>query len=117
MFFPGETITHRFIIPFHVNEIDHVIISYMQNEAIILEKRITSGDTDHMYDVTTGENSSNYITCIEYQLSQGEALLFNDEMDFTMQINVYSMGGTRHTSHLLKNSSGIQYYKEVMSHE
>ena len=43
MFFPGETITHSFVIPFAANEIDHVILSYKQNGAIILEKTITSG--------------------------------------------------------------------------
>ena len=107
MFFPGETITHRFVIPFAANEIDKVIFSYKQKEAIMFEKTITSGfivEEEH-------------ITSIEFQLTQGEGLLFSDDVPFTVQVNVYTKVGTRHTSHELNSSSGVQYLREVINPE
>ena len=108
MFFPGETITHRFIIPFAKGEIDHVVITYKQKDQISLEKTITSNSEDMSED-------SAFSTKIEYTLSQQESLGFEDDVPFTMQVNVYSVGGSRHASHELKSSSGIQYYREVMT--
>lgn len=112
MFFPGETITHRFIIPFDPNEIDHVVISYKQNEAIIFEKTITSGFEEISKDTTS----------LSFTFTQDEGLLFADNSPFTMQCNVFTKetdgakGGTRHTSHEMSSSSGIQYLREVMRH-
>lgn len=104
MFFPGETITHRFVIPFAANEIDKVILSYKQNEAIIFEKTIDSG--------FTAEDT--HITSLEFQLTQLEGLLFSDDVPFTIQANVITKAGTRHTSHEMSSSSGIQYLREVI---
>ena len=105
MFFPGETITHRFIIPFSKADVDYVVISYKQNEQVMLEKTITS-------DQITKETE---LSCrIEYELKQIESLLFDDNMPFTMQLNVYSTSGTRHTSYELSERNGIQYFREVM---
>lgn len=107
MFFPGETITHRFVIPFSKADIDYVVISYKQNEQIMLEKTITS-------DLILKDTET---TCvIEYDLSQTESLSFDDDLPFSMQLNVYSLNGTRHTSYELKESNGIQYFREVMQH-
>ncbi len=107
MFFPGETITHRFVIPFAANEIDKVIFSYKQKEAIMFEKTIKNGF------IVEGEN----ITSVEFALTQGEGLLFADDAPFTVQVNVYTKQGTRHTSYELNSSSGIQYLREVISPE
>ena len=107
MFFPGETITHRFVVPFAANEIDKAIFSYKQKEAIMFEKIITEGfirEEDH-------------ITSIEFQLSQGEGLLFADDAPFTVQVNIYTKVGTRHTSHEMGSSSGVQYLREVVNPE
>lgn len=105
MFFPGETITHSFVIPFTANEIDHVILSYKQNGAIILEKTITSGF----------EAEEAHVTKFDYHLTQNESLLFEDNLTFTIQCNVYTVGGTRHASQEMTSSSGIQYLREVMT--
>lgn len=107
MFFPGETITHRFVIPFAAKEIDKVIFSYKQKEAIMFEKTITDNF----------EKVEDHITNVEFQLSQGEGLLFADDAPFTVQVNVYTKGGTRHTSHELSSSSGVQYLREVIGPE
>lgn len=107
MFFPGETITHRFVIPFAANEIDKVIFSYKQKEAIMYEKVVTEGF----------EAEEEHVTSIEFQLTQGEGLLFSDDAPFTVQVNVYTKVGTRHTSHEMSSSSGVQYLREVMAPE
>ena len=107
MFFPGETITHRFVIPFAVNEIDKVILSYKQKEAIIFEKTLYSG--------FVAEEPS--VTSVEFQLTQGEGLLFLDDAPFTVQVNVVTKQNTRHTSHELSSSSGVQYLREVLNPE
>lgn len=104
MFFPGETITHRFVIPFAAGEIDHVVLSYKQKEAIILEKTITSG-----FEKETQNSCS-----ISYEFTQLESLLFSDNVPFTIQCNVYTKANTRHTSFEMKSSNGIQYLREVM---
>jgi len=107
MFFPGETITHRFVVPFAANEIDKVIISYKQKEAIMFEKTLTSGFV----------KEDQHITSVEFQLTQGEGLLFADDTPFTVQVNVYTIVGTRHTSHEMNSSSGVQYLREVIAPE
>ena len=107
MFFPGETITHRFIIPFAANEIDKVIVSYKQNEAVMFEKIVNTGFTEQ-------DQGS---TLVEFQLSQGEGLLFADDTPFTVQLNVFTSVGTRHTSHVLSSSSGVQYMRDVIKPE
>ena len=107
MFFPGETVTHHFVIPFAANEIDKIIFSYKQKEAIMFEKTLTNGFTSE------GES----ITSVEFALTQGEGLLFADDAPFTIQVNVYTKQGTRHTSHELSSSSGVQYLREVMNPE
>lgn len=104
MFFPGETITHVFIIPFNINEIDHVVLSYKQNGAIMFEKTVTSGFE---------EDSSNS-TKISFPFSQSESLLFEDNSDFTIQCNVYTTSGSRHTSHEMSSNNGIQYLRDVL---
>ena len=105
MFFPGETITHVFVIPFTSNEIDHVVLSYKQNGAIMFEKKVTSGF----------EADSSNTTRISYPLNQSESLLFEDDSPFTIQCNVYTLGGTRHTSYEMSSESGIQYLRDVLS--
>ena len=105
MFFPGETITHVFVIPFTANEIDHIVLSYKQNGAIMFEKKVTSGF----------EADSSSTTKISYPLGQSESLLFEDDSPFTIQCNVYTLGGTRHTSYEMSSESGIQYLRDVLS--
>jgi len=116
MFHPGETITHRFIIPFAVGEIDYVIVSYKQNDHIILEKKVTS---DQIEDIPETRN----LSIVQYELTQTESLQFEDwrnedcNNSYTMQLNVYTTSGTRHVSNVLKEQNGIQYHREVMTHD
>lgn len=107
MFFPGETITHKFFVPFNHNEIVKAIVTYKQNDQIILEKTITSGFQSEEEDKSS----------FEYSLSQPESLCFQDNSRFTIQLNVYAAGGSRHASYELRGDSGIQYLREVITNE
>ena len=104
MFFPGETITHKFIVPFSKSEIDHAVISYKQNGGIVFEVTIT-----------TFEKVENSKCSVTYNFTQEDSLLFEDDMPFTIQCNIYTKQGTRHTSHEMSSSSGVQYLREVMT--
>ena len=107
MFFPGETVTNRFIIPFAQDEVGKVVVTYKQNDQIILEKTITSGFT----------NEENQKCSFDYVFSQPESLAFQDNSDFSIQLNVYTKSGTRHTSYEMRGVNGAQYLREVITNE
>ena len=104
MFFPGETVLHTFVIPFSSKDVAQVVVSYKQNEAIIMEKSVTGGFKPD------GDN----VCSVEIEFTQQDSLLFSDNAAYTIQINVYTSEGTRHTSHEMKSSSGIQYLRDFM---
>ena len=67
--------------------------------------------------ITSGfEEDAQNITKFSYSFSQQDSLLFEDDAPFTIQLNVFTEGGTRHTSHLLNGNNGIQYLRDVMTH-
>ena len=106
MFSPGETVAHQFIIPFVANEISKVVVSYKQDDDIVLEKTITSGFKKHEVSAKT-----EFIVT----LSQQESLLFNEIKDLYIQLNVYTKEGARATSTPIRSANGYQFYKEVIS--
>ena len=105
MFFPGETVTHRFVIPFNANDIDHVVLSYKQNDIIVFEKTITSGF----------ESEGTNLTSFSFTFTQSEGLSFFDNASFTIQCNVFTVSGSRHASYEIKGNNGVQYLREVMN--
>lgn len=110
MFFPGETITHRFVIPFNYNEVDKVILTYKQSGAIVFEKILTTG-----FEQVDPENPAACV--VSFSFTQSEGLLFEDNNAFTVQVNVYTKAGTRHTSHETSSSTGVQYVREIIKGE
>lgn len=110
MFNPGETVCHQFIIPFVGDEISKVIVSYKQDGDIMFEKTITSG----FEEIEPGK------TKFLVLFSQAESLLFKDNFDFSVQVNVLiGLGGniSRLSSKELHGKNGIQYHREVISSE
>ena len=105
MFIPGETITHEFTIPFADDEISKVIVTYKQNNKIILTKPISSG----FEQVTQAK------TKITVLLSQQESLLFSDKDDYFIQLNVFTNEGARAASAEFRGSTGHQHYKKVIT--
>jgi len=105
MFHPGETVTHTFTIPFIVSEVSEIVVTYKQNDHIILKKTITSGFEEAGADKTK----------IVIAFSQQESLLFAEKRPFTIQLNVCTVDGTRCTSKEIKSETGVQHHKEVMT--
>lgn len=114
MFYPGETIVQSFIVPFLQSDIDKAIVSYKQNDHIVLEKEATS---TQIYDDT----DPNDPVPVEFSelvivISQEESLLFENDMSYEIQINIFSMGN-RQTSEPIKDTTGRQFYREVYTYE
>lgn len=117
MFHPGETVVHSFIIPFVTSTISQIIVSYRQNDHIILERIITSA----MLNLNLqggGGALQNFedpaMTKFKIELTQEESLLFNDNEKFYIQLNVYTEAGSRHASCEIDSTSGIQHIREVI---
>lgn len=105
MFAPGETIAQEFTIPFADTELKEVVFTYKQNNKVILTKHITSGF----------EKITEVSTRITIILSQQESLLFDEKNDYTIQLNVYTLRGSRAASTELKGSNAAQHYKDVIN--
>ena len=105
MFHPGETISHVFTIPFVAVEVSKVIVTYKQNDHIILTKSITSEMIDPVDPVTCK---------FTVAFNQEESLLFEEYKDFRIQLNVTTTTGSRATSKEIKSVNGPQHYKEVI---
>ncbi len=106
MFHPGETVCHQFIIPFVAVELSKVIITYKQDDHIILVKELTSGFEKY-------ETKAQSIISVTF--SQEESLLFDDFHDYRIQLNVFTKEGARAASCEIKQSTGVQHYKEVIT--
>ena len=104
MFIPGETVVHEFIIPFMNSDLSKVIVSYKQDNRIVLTKTISS--------FTAISSTESKITIA---FSQQESLLFSDDIDYTIQLNVFTLRGTRAACTEFKSSTGKQHYKKVIS--
>lgn len=105
MFIPGETVAHEFIIPFISSEVIEVLVTYKQNDRVVLKKTITSNFEE------VPENK----TKITIALSQQESLLFDDKNDAEIQLNVMCQNGTRAACKEFKVSTGKQHYRQVIS--
>lgn len=107
MFHPGETVSHTFIIPFIADELSKVVVTYKQNDHVIITKQITSGF----------EPYQTVKTQVVVPFTQSESLLFEDNKFYSIQLNVITVSGARATSNEIKGQSGVQHYKEVIPSE
>ena len=106
MFNPGETVIHRFTVPFVKEELTKVIVTYKNRDDVFFEKTITSGFQD-------GENEDE--TIFDVELSQSESLLFREYYPYKIQLNVYTRFGSRLASAEIPGKTGPQHYREVIS--
>lgn len=107
MFQPGETVSHQFIIPFVSVEIAKIIVSYKQNDHIVLERTVTSDQ------IGRGETKAESTFVVDF--TETESLLFDDNSDCYAQLNVLLLKGTRCVSKEIKISTGTQHIREVIS--
>lgn len=114
MFLPGETIIHEFKLPVIPKEVSKIVVTYEQNDRIVLVKTISASNV-----LADGKTSK-----VQCKLTQAESLLFEspevnrfnkNSVPFTVQVNIYTKTGTRLTSIPASGSTGIQHYREVVS--
>ena len=104
MFIPGETITHQFIIPFVRSDLEKIIVSYRQDDDVILIKTVYPGQVEDM-----GSKGKFAVT-----LSQEESLLFDDAKNYFIQLNVLMRNSARCASVEIKGTNGIQHIEEAV---
>ena len=109
MFIPGETIRHGFIVPFVANEIEQAVITYKQNDRVVYEKTVSATSEDSMIE-SLDENRSR----ISFDFTQSASLLFDDNLPFTAQVNIYTVFHSRHTSKPVSSASGSQYHRKIL---
>ena len=104
MFFAGETISHIFTIPFLPEEVSRILVTYKQNNRIVLVKSITS----EAIEIVDGEST------FAVTLSQKESLLFKTNEFVKIQLNVYTTTAARCVSEELTTFIGVQHINEVI---
>ena len=114
MFNPGETVQHKFVIPFAAREVAKVIVTYKQYDHVVLVKTITSGITPTQNDQGQDNPAESQF---DYVLTQEESLMFAENSEVKIQLNVYTTSGSRATSKELRSSNEVQHYKEVIRNE
>ena len=108
MFIPGETIVHKFYIPFVRNDIKRIIVSYREKNHIILEK--------YVYDNQVTNESQGASASFVVTLSQQESLLFSDDYSFKVQLNVFLKDNTTRCASLeMDGATGLQHIREVVN--
>lgn len=115
MFLPGETVVHEFIVPISYSQIQKVIVTYEQNDHIVLEKTLAPAN---VLDDPEGSR-------INYTLTQEESLLFASPIErrclseqsvpYKVQLNIYTKGGARAVSVPIEGRTGVQHVREVMT--
>jgi hypothetical protein len=99
---PYETAIHEFLVPVPAQELEKTIVSYRQNDVILIEKTVTGGTE---YDETS--------SLISVGLSQEETALAVDRLSIQIQLNVITTEGRRIVSDPIMIRGGEQYHKEV----
>ena len=93
-FHPGETFVVNFVIPFEKYDVKAVLLSFRNQDRIVYEAMSTSI-------VPAKDSEGNVIpgkVRVGYLFSQAESLMFEENMDYTMQLNVYGFNSSRITS-------------------
>ena len=112
MFYPGEIVVQTFTVPFYINDIQSAVVSYKQNGNIILEKEATSEAIMEESDDPNEEPFETGESLLTVELSEKDTLLFKDNTEFTMQVNIFSLGA-RQTSNPIKDRCGEQYLRDL----
>ena len=106
VFIPGETISHKFVVPFQSGSVTKIIVTYRQDNHVILEKIVYPGQVESL---PAGNGQFTVL------LSQEESLLFDDDKLFYVQINAILTNNTRCTSAEIKGTNLKQHIREVVS--
>lgn len=108
MLIPGETAVHYFTMPFELSDVSEIIVTYKQRGYIVLEKVITASSQDVTFSVDDNK------TVFYFRLTQEESLLFEDEEDYSVQLNVKMQNTNRVASYPVFARTGPQYKRQVI---
>lgn len=103
-FHPGETFVVNFILPFHPYDVKAVIMSFRDRDRVVYENIATSfaGEGNDEVDVDGKTVIEKQRTRVGYLISQSESLLFKENHDYVMQLNVYGPNSSRISSKEIK---------------
>ena len=107
MFIPGETVIHRFNLPFPNEGITRVYVTYKQQNRVILSKTVFAGEVK--------KASSGTTSYFSVTLSQEESLLFRNDINYTIQLNVMFSSGARCASVEMDGTNGVQHIRKVVT--
>ena len=96
----GCTCTNRFTIPYNADTIDCLSVTYTQNRRVVLKKRLPD---------CAFENG-----CVCVNLSQEDALLFNEQTIVRIQLKVKLTDGTVTKSNIIEVTTDEVLDKEAI---
>ena len=86
-FHPGETIVLNFILPFGKYDAMGVVLSFRDRNAVVFEAMAASFTEEDDGRIRAG-----------FMLTQAESLLFEENHEYKMQLNVYGFNSSRSVS-------------------
>lgn len=103
-FFPASTPTHTFTLPFLPEECSFAVVTYKQQGRTVLAKEINT------FYPSTMEGKCDIFVMFE----QEESLLFRNNWDISVQINLITIDNKRRTSKPIAIEVGDQYERKVI---
>ena len=104
MFFPGETDTQTFLLPFPADIIEKGIFTYKQQQKTIFEKELSQF-------IPTEDGNCKAVVYI----TQRDSLKFNDKYDVNIQVNLLFKDGERGACDKITYKLGEQYHRTVIT--
>jgi len=115
MFIPGETIVYRFNLPFPNEGISMVYVTFKQENRNILTKTVFGGEIKATPKENPEDDSVETTSYFTVALSQEESLLFKNDKNFKIQLNVAFTSGTRCASIEMDGDNGVQHIRKVVT--
>lgn len=101
IFHPGETLVLNFTIPFSIEDVKAVSLSFRDRYSLVFEAVANAFNSEDEETEITDEHGdvigieTKYKTRIGYTLNQEESLQFHENSNYKLQLNVYSGNGSR----------------------
>lgn len=94
-FHPGETFVLNFIIPFSKWDVSTVVLSFRNRDRVAYEAMASSFKVENTEEE---EAEGIYKLRVGFLFSQSDSLMFDENENYTMQLNVFGPNGSRATS-------------------
>lgn len=104
-FHPGDTVLLQFRLPFSIQDVKAVVISFRGNDRVAFEALATAFSSEDEYEMDEEGNYvldedgeqivSQYRTRVGYTLTQAESLMFDENSSYLLQLNVFGPNSSR----------------------